>query len=745
MFASLLRQPGRSLLIVLLALAPQLSCRDGSQSEPPGRPNVVVIVADTLSADRMSVYGYERDTTPFLRELAADGTLFTAAYSQGLRTRTSIPSLLTSTYVSEHGNISNAPPIDQLPTCVPSLVETMRTHGYNTVGFAGPMLPGSFYVDYGWNRGFDHMEVDWYTEESARQAKSDPRAVRQIDINIVSAFRRWMAATEHDRPFFAYLHLMGAHGPFETAPRYASHFLNEEDAQLFRENFAHSYEWKRARAIEHPAELRYIRDSYDAAIRFTDENIQQIVEELRARDLLENTIVVIVSDHGENLLEHDIPTAWLHGYSNPPRQPLIHIPLVWFGPGVPGGLTVAEDVMQIDVAPTLLHLTGIEIPSHMRGLNLLDREALRRRSVAVSESQLPPYRVKSLVSGNLKYVRTFADLTAPLFARAHYTGETLFDLARDPSERSNAAFRSSGQLRRFRELLDKVVIRGQAGWHIRIEGDGNSAEYQVNLRVAEPLRRLALHYLNPEAPIDFAELRRASLLDPNASAFELSEEPLTFSARPGSSGLPPRSVVVFGAWARVTESDAELELSISSGSMDGPIASVAARGPQADWTPVWAYAAGRMDDLTLQARKLSGSGSIELRDPFLSIATESFDFETIAQSDEVTIPVRITDGAMDINFETRSPGAIVEIAISRDGQLLDSERVRVGAAGRQANGFRAAPENVFLATSRLQDWNFPAGTVSIYSSGCCPVTVSVTDEIVAEEAKKRLRALGYLK
>lgn len=709
---------------------------------PPGKANVVVVLLDTVRADRMSLYGYERDTTPFLRLLAGDGTNFTSAYSQGLWTRTSVPSLLTSSYVSEHGNVSVAPPIDQLPACFPDVVEVLKRAGYVTAAFTGPVLPGSYYSDYGWHRGFDYMAGDWYTHKMAAAASAEPRVLRQIDMNIVREVRDWVAA-HAGRPFFAYIHLMGAHGPYETAPQYESAFVDHAVADCFRRSFQHSYGWDKKRAPAHPEEVRYLRDAYDAAVRFTDDNVRQIADELRAEGLLSDTIMVVVADHGENILEDGIQTAWLHGPENPPREPITHVPLVFSGPGVPRGV-VTEDVMQIDVAPTLLGLLGISAPREMRGVNLFDSTALRRRDAAFSESDYT-YRAKAVVSGQWKYVRTFADLKVPEYALAHYTGEALFNIALDPAEHSNAAFNRPDQVRQMRRVLEGHILRGQSGWHVRFEGTGTPAEYELRLHMSEPLRRIAVQYVNPDAALDFAELRRRSLLGGSpAGPVAVPEQGLHFSSDAKHSPQP-NTIVVFGGWARVVGDDRGLTVSLRRKGKVSPTTTVSARGRQAQWTPVWAYAAAGLDVLLMDVGLLPGNGRVEFRDPFISVATDFYDFNAVANATDITVPIRLTDGAIDVNFDSRSSNQSVEIQLLENGHAVEEGKVRIGAGHRSRSRVRVAPEAAFVSPSDLQFRAFPPGTVSVYFSGCCPGGDMVSDAAVANEARKRLRSLGYLR
>ena len=710
------------------------------------QPNVVVILLDTVRADRLSVYGYGRNTTPFLREFAHRGVTFTAAYTQGLWTRTAVPSLLTSSYVTEHANVSTVPPVDQLPACAPDLPSILHRAGYHTVAFTGLIWPGSFYVGYGWQRGFDRVIGDWYSSTTFDAGPHDanletltPDFVRQLDVNTVRAFEDWLSPTA-SRPFFAHLHLLGAHGPYEAAPEYGAGLIDQKNAKRFLNQFAHSYKWNKSRAAEHPDELQYIRDAYDATVRFSDRNVEHVVNALRVNGLLDNTIVVVLADHGENFLEDGVDIAWLHGSENPPREPITRIPLIISGPGVPRDVRIGDDAMLIDVAPTILASVGIEAPRDMRGINLFDSRRLRERAASISEGDFV-CGVKSVRSGPWKLVRINPDSLVTYYSRAHYGGETLVNTSLDPTETVDFSFNHPEEVNRLRTILDREVLRGESGWHVRLEDDSSRANYEVRLKSGQPLKRLSVNYFNPESGIDLPEMQRRSILgNVQQDAVIKSDEPVKFAGT-ASQSLPDNSIVAFGAWARVTGGARSFKIQLSWSGPSVADAVLTGHGPRDQWTPVWGYAAANGVP-TLELHTLPGRGRVEFRAPFVALL--SHDTSSLKMATEMHLPIRISSGSADVVFDTAKKDQRIEVEVLKDGQPLDDRMIVVGTGHRSRNPLRAAPHEVFIAPSDLRTRKFKRGTVAIYYSGCCPGTDSLGDSEAARENVRRLRALGYV-
>lgn len=377
----------------------------------PKAPNVILLILDTVRAQSMSVYGYERATTPALEQFAAQGVVFESAIATAPWTAPSHASMLTGRYMTNTGTSYLTPMYDTVPT----VVEAFRRHGYATGAFmANAAFSGR---QTGFDRGFLHYE-DWppslwqamwsatITQTQLVQTVIDGlqnrewwrvrRALMRPDLRligirsgdhyssdeIVRNFFTWRERTGR-RPFFAMLNFFDAHGPYRTPfqGRYG-----DPNSELNR---------------------------YDGAIAFQDSIIGTMLRRLKARGELDRTIFVVTADHGEQFGEHG-----LQRHGNSLFLPLLHVPLIFRAPGlVPAARRDSRVVSLRDLPATLLDLAGIrnhEIP----GVSLAAawRDSLAGpTSIALSEVErsvnqprrLPTFHgpMKAVVDEQWHYIR----------------------------------------------------------------------------------------------------------------------------------------------------------------------------------------------------------------------------------------------------------------------------------------------------------------------------------------------------
>lgn len=294
------------------------------------RPNVILISLDTLRADHLSSHGYGRDTSPHLDErFAVGGTIFRNAHSPYPLTSVAHLSLFTSLYawsLPSPGSLSpNAP--------VPTLPERFRDAGYRTAAVTeDALLAGGA----GFWFGFD--------QHTERPFTHDGRGESTFEDGI--RFLR-----EHgDERFFLFLHTYKTHAPYVSGAAYAEEF--GADAETVAPNV--------------PAAQRDAVDAYDRTIREVDDQVEGFLAELDRLDLSDDTIVVVVSDHGEAFAEHG-PLG--HGFAG--HQEQLHVPFMIRGPGVEKGRTIDLGVSLVDVGPTLLELAGVSAPAKIHGRSLV--------------------------------------------------------------------------------------------------------------------------------------------------------------------------------------------------------------------------------------------------------------------------------------------------------------------------------------------------------------------------------------
>ena len=324
---------GAAVAAALLACA----CTGGG-----GRPNVLLVTLDTTRLDRLGCYGGKRGTTPNLDALAADGIRFDAAYSASGSTPQSHASILTGLYPFQHGlRVIFAPAGHRLPDSVPTLATVLAEKGWKTGAFLSAFTVSEFF---GLDRGFERwdnglakpvgsilvqprQDGPWLWALAPNQRRSDATTDRALE---------WLGKARG--PFFAWVHFFDPHDTYIRPP--------DEILRRF--------------PPEGLAPLDVKRAIYDAEVYFMDLQIGRIVSALKSAGQYENTIVVVVADHGEGLGDHGWPGHQLL------YQEQIHVPLLVRLPGGPRGKTVAGVVRTIDIFPTVLDQLGVELPGRMK-------------------------------------------------------------------------------------------------------------------------------------------------------------------------------------------------------------------------------------------------------------------------------------------------------------------------------------------------------------------------------------------
>lgn len=383
----------------------------------PERPwNLVLVSIDTLRADHLSAYGYARPTSPALERLAQQGVLFRQAYSHSPKTAPSHMSLFTSLHPEVHRVLNRAGrEIDSaLSRDVPTLPEMLGRAGYRSAAYTAG---GNLHRRIGFGRGFEryeHMPMD--------AAPTFDAAVRQL--------REWSQHPD-TRPFFLFLHTVQVHDPYLPPASYRERFADPgydgpivSDREVIQAR-ARAAQQSPAQAFwrdvdpEDPDDLRHLVDLYDACIRYTDDQIGRMLDALSELGLAAETLVVVLSDHGEEFMEHG---GTRH---NSLFQELLHVPLILRVPpasGIPAGTRIDPSVRLVDVMPTLLELVGLPVPAHLEGESLVP---LMRGEDESPRPVLAHWRergVRSLRAGRWKLIRIPDDVR-------------LFDLYLDPGER----------------------------------------------------------------------------------------------------------------------------------------------------------------------------------------------------------------------------------------------------------------------------------------------------------------------
>ncbi len=353
------------------------------------KPNIVLYLVDTLRADHTSLYGYTRETTPNLKRLGSEGIVFEDCQSQSTWTKPSVASLLTSLHTLAHGMQAF---IDTIPPGAVTLAQSIRKHGYVTASIlANPFSGRNSGLDRGVDHLFEHPALNPFRRPEERA--SDSAALNRVALPWIEAHR--------EEPFFLYLHSTDPHYPYQPPAAEEARFANPAETAAFDHDYdilsgavgtyaggaVFNRATARAKGVDPDRWVRRALDRYDAEIAFNDKNIGRLIDKLRELGILDNTLVVIVSDHGEEFLEHGWTT---HGHSL--YNELTHVVcLLWNRKLIPTPRRVTEPVQLIDVMPTLLDLLGIRPEGIQEGQSLLPliRGEKFERNGAVMASRLP--------------------------------------------------------------------------------------------------------------------------------------------------------------------------------------------------------------------------------------------------------------------------------------------------------------------------------------------------------------------
>ncbi len=373
-----------------------------ARESPPHHGPIILISIDTLRADRLPAYGYTRVRTPALDALAADGVVFERAYSHSPQTFPAHASMLTGRLPFEHGvrdNVGYALKDEER-----TLAELLRNRGFST----GAAV--SSYVlrrDTGISQGFAVYDA----ELPAAAPESSVGAVQRDGSATVDAAERWLAAQEGQR-FFLFLHLYEPHKPYAPPTRFAEY------------------------------------DPYDGEIAYADEIVGRFVQALKARDLYDEAMILVVSDHGEGLGDHGEQEHGLFLYDESVR-----VPFIVKQPASEGaGRRVAAPVQHIDIVPTILDLVRAPAPGGLRGRSL--RHALESSDGVVPEQGIYAEAFYSRLHFGWSELYSLTD------SRYRYIKaprEELYDLQLDPREQRNLAAERQPSVTAMRGAIERLT------------------------------------------------------------------------------------------------------------------------------------------------------------------------------------------------------------------------------------------------------------------------------------------------
>jgi arylsulfatase A-like enzyme len=378
----------------------------------PDRPrNLVLISIDTLRADHLGCYGYQRPTSPAIDAVAEAGVVFEDASATSPWTFPSHASLLTGLYPRRHGA---SQPERALAGDVIHIAAWLQQHGFRTAA----VVNSTWFKRPGMRKGFDDFVFVPETVDAREPSRVTELALLRL--------RRFDRAT----PFFLFLHYYDVHSDYRSMPEYERMFAGDYRGRA-NGSTRQLLAFLLGRTDFEEDDVRHLRDLYDAGIRQLDDQLAKIFRDLRNRGLLDQTLLVVTADHGEEFLEHG---SLLHGATQ--YQEVIRAPLVFAGAGIPAGVRVTTPVSLVDVMPTTLAVLGVPIPDSLDGIDLQSLwkqpdPALAQRLLFLDATRNITEQGR-LVGGSRRGVRWGR---FKLEHDAETRESRLFDLTLDPAER----------------------------------------------------------------------------------------------------------------------------------------------------------------------------------------------------------------------------------------------------------------------------------------------------------------------
>lgn len=417
----------------------------------PRRPDIVVIMIDTLRADQLGCYGNTLGTSPTIDAIAAEGVRFSDAVATAPWTCPSVASVFTSLYPARHGVIDHegryTDDDDELVTDVlaenlETLAEGLRDAGYQTAAFVGNRW---LQPVFGFSQGFE-------TYDLVTVRKFYPPG-RKINEEIAA----WLPKRDANRPLFLYVHYMDVHGPYNAPAEYRRTFVEPLVDRLKRGELTPLPDHVRGldprRLIDVERSLFRYREywiaRYDAGVRYVDDHVASLRDTLTQTGIWKDATVVILADHGEELADHG---GGGHGFSLHGHQ--LQIPLTFRAPWITTPGRIDATVSLVDVAPTLWDLAGADAPVGLDGrslLPLIKGTELPRSEVAFAQAVK---RMPNIVSAQIDGRKLIFDTTAGQWQ--------YYDRRTDPTEHQPLATAPDDVAAQLRPALTKWVTQSQA-------------------------------------------------------------------------------------------------------------------------------------------------------------------------------------------------------------------------------------------------------------------------------------------
>ncbi|MCL5019584.1 MAG: sulfatase-like hydrolase/transferase [Patescibacteria group bacterium] len=434
----LFKKHGTKLAILIQCVVMLVCLWNTLECQTTAKFNIIFISEDQLAAEHIHCYGYNRETTPNLDAAVKNGVLFTRFYASSSWTTPSYCSMMTGLFPSKHQmTIFVRPGAPLLNPALPLLSEQFKNAGYKTVAFDNNGNAGKFILE----KGFD----EFYQGQAVPQNITEREAEGMMDYRAPGTNKKifsWLDKNK-DNPFFMFVLYFEPHSPYDPPPE---HDIFKTGA--YPDETHTGYDpvkgklLRLANAGDKKAVQRLI-DLYDGKVHFIDYHFGELLKKLKSLGLDKNTVVILLSDHGEMLYSHPDVLTFDHRSLYDKN---IHIPLVIQGPGIPAGKRIDGMGSHIDIAPTILDIAGLPQMNGVQGKSLL-----------------PLIKGTATVSHN--YIFSEQDISEPMRSvrddqyKLIYTLRTgnkqLFDIKNDPKEGADISKQNPEIVNRLYKILEQ--------------------------------------------------------------------------------------------------------------------------------------------------------------------------------------------------------------------------------------------------------------------------------------------------
>lgn len=342
----------KKILLIIIMMIVILTTSCGREN----RVNVLLVLMDTVRADHLSCYGYQRNTTPHIDSLAAAGTRAEYCQGQASWTLPTMTTILSGVSSVVHGAGRSSTGFHGISPDVPWLPMAFHREGYRTAAFFNVMFMNE---DFGFHRGFQHFDCQGVASGNSLR-KAGPT---------VDDFLAWLDSSDQDKPFFAAVHFYDPHIPYRAPEPFRSLYTdpdyNGEFDDSWGEGVTEMMDVNSGEVIPTVSDMANLVALYDGELHYMDSEIGRMLADLRSRGLAENTLVILVGDHGEEFLDHG---GIEHGRTL--YEETTHVPLIIAGPGFNRGRVISQSVAQLDIAGTIAAVTAIDFVTQEPAVDL---------------------------------------------------------------------------------------------------------------------------------------------------------------------------------------------------------------------------------------------------------------------------------------------------------------------------------------------------------------------------------------